>query len=260
MSWKQRAVVAGSCDLYQISARPIGGMTIIALRFDAWGGPKVARGLKGLGGSVSWAFGGSQGFEIAHNLPALRFRQLRPHGHAASNHTVGENPKQRAGGRALHFLRPQARTFAAAFSGLAVALDTVLGKQVCACRHCIGIPFQRVAPLNCFLRGFRQLGVNGIVLGWSCGIFLLRPSCGNSESQGQSRCNGERVFCLPHYYYYCDWLPPSNRRPMAAPNPENSRETPQRNRKRWLLSFRPNPGDRRRVQFDGRFHPTTGAR
>jgi len=33
-----------------------------------------------------------------------------------------------------------------------------------------------------------------------------------------------------------------------------------RRRKRWLLSFNPNPEESRRVQPEGRFHATAGAR
>src|SRR5580700_6956569 len=53
---------------------------------------------------------------------------------------------------------------------------------------------------------------------------------------------------------------PPKRRASVAPNPENSRETPQRSRKRWLLSLRPKPGERRRVQSEGKFQAMTGAR
>src|SRR4029077_20527668 len=53
--------------------------------------------------------------------------------------------------------------------------------------------------------------------------------------------------------------PPNGRR-TVSPNPENSRDTPQGRRRRWLLSFRPKPLERRRVQSDGRFHATAGAR
>jgi hypothetical protein len=44
------------------------------------------------------------------------------------------------------------------------------------------------------------------------------------------------------------------------PNPVISRETPQRMRNWWLLSFKPKPGEIRSVQPEGKFQPRTGAR
>ncbi len=53
---------------------------------------------------------------------------------------------------------------------------------------------------------------------------------------------------------------PPNRLRNISPNPENSLERPHRNRRRWLVSFRPNPGEIRSVQPEGRFQATAGAR
>ena len=46
---------------------------------------------------------------------------------------------------------------------------------------------------------------------------------------------------------------PPNKRLIVPPKPANSRESPQRKRSRWLLSFKPKPLEKRMVQFEGRF-------
>src|SRR5260370_18893326 len=42
-------------------------------------------------------------FDVPHQLPALRFRQLRPDRHPLSNDTIGQDPENRARRGALNF-------------------------------------------------------------------------------------------------------------------------------------------------------------
>src|SRR5260370_7412132 len=51
-------------------------------------------------------------FDVSHQLPALRFRQLRPNRHPLSNDTIRQYPENRARRGALNFGGTQARSLA----------------------------------------------------------------------------------------------------------------------------------------------------
>src|SRR5260370_16551829 len=51
-------------------------------------------------------------FDVPHQLPALRFRQLRPDRHPLSNDTIRQYPENRARRGALNFGGTQARPLA----------------------------------------------------------------------------------------------------------------------------------------------------
>jgi hypothetical protein len=53
---------------------------------------------------------------------------------------------------------------------------------------------------------------------------------------------------------------PLNKPRKISPKPAISREMPQRSRRPWLLSFRPNPGETLSVHPEGRFQARQGAR
>jgi len=116
-------------------------------------------------------FARSEGFDIAHKLPALRLRQLRPNRHAAADNSIGEDPEQRASRSLLHFAHPQARPFMSAFAHFAVTLGAVLVEELAARHDGFGITLQWITTALSFRRSFRQFGIN-ILLLWRVSIFL----------------------------------------------------------------------------------------
>ena len=133
-----------------------------------------------------------------------------------------------------------------------MAFGAVLFEEISSGGDSVGIPFQRIALGARFLRGFGQLGVDQRVLV----VLVCRRPLPLRESDGYAEENsggGERSKICPHRW-------PSNKRLTIEPNPAISRETPQRKRKRWLLSFKPKPAESRRVQSEGRFQAATGAK
>ena len=89
------------------------------------------------------------------------------------------------------------------------------------------------------------------------GLPRRRSAVASSDSAGEmrGRCCRSQLFHTRPFHSR-----PPNKRLSISPKPENSRETPQRSSRRWLLSFKPKPLERRKVQSDGRFHATAGAR
>src|SRR5712692_2830894 len=71
-------------------------------------------------------------FDVADQLPTLRFRQLRPHRHAAADHAVCQEPKDSSRRGGLYFFRAKSRAFLAAFGGLTVTFGAVLIEEIAA--------------------------------------------------------------------------------------------------------------------------------
>lgn len=105
----------------------------------------------------------SNRLKIAHDLPALRFRELGPNRHSAAHYSVGEDPEKRAGRGLLHLLGEQTRGLTAPFRSFAMAFGTVQLKKLGPRSYGLGISFQRIAPSLRFLSCLRQVIVNGIV-------------------------------------------------------------------------------------------------
>src|ERR1700736_5337202 len=131
-----------------------------------------------------------------------------------------------------------------------MALGAVLFKQISSRGNGFRIVLERIVFCAGFLRGLDNLGINRAIL-----VHLeIVPLSRGGERQEKEGSRGSCGQCgSPH----CR-LP--NRLRTISPNPENSLDTPQRITKPWLLSLSPNPGETRKVQLEGRFHASTGAR
>lgn len=103
---------------------------------------------------------GAQRFQERNDLPPLRLRQLRPHRHAAAYHSVGQNPKERAGRGALDLVLAQAGAFFTAFGHAPVAFRAVLGEKLAASSHGIGLIFEWVALSARLFRRFGNLSID----------------------------------------------------------------------------------------------------
>src|SRR5260370_29704699 len=194
--------------------------------------------------------------DVAHQLPALRFRQLRPNRHLLSNHSVSHQPEKGSGRSALHFWSEETRSLARAFGGVAVAFRAVLFEEYGAGSNGVRIILQRIGAAPRFFWGLLQFRVDGRVVFGRCARswFIGVPALRMDNRHGKKRsANAKRCGHRSH------WRPPKSRLAIEA-NPVISRETPQRIRNRWLLSFSPKPGEIRNVQPEGKFQARTGAR
>ena len=150
----------------------------------------------------------------------------------------------------------QTRSFARAFGGIAVAFGTVLFKQNRSGGNGVRIVLQWIRAVPSLFGCLLQFRVDGwIVFGQHAGGRLIgvptlrKNNCHHEKGTANGECSGNGFH-----------LRPPNSRLTIEPKPVISRETPQRIKNRWLLSFRPKPGETRNVQPDGKFQPRTGAR
>ena len=81
--------------------------------------------------------GGSEGLQVADELPALGLRQLGPDGHSVSHYAVGKDPEKGSGRGLLYRISEQTRRLPATFRHFAVALGTVESEKLFA--GCYGI-------------------------------------------------------------------------------------------------------------------------
>jgi len=137
-----------------------------------------------------------------------------------------------------------------------MAFRAVLSKQKRSRGNSVRVIRERIAAISRFFGRLLQFRIdgrivfrglnNGTLLGIStlCQDYRHRKK-GSTNSKGRD--NGFHL------------RPPNSRLTIAA-NPVISRETPQRIKNRWLLSFKPNPGETRSVHPDGKFHAITGAK
>jgi len=206
--------------------------------------------------------GGSQRLDVADQLPALGLWKFGPYRHAAAHHAVGDQPKQSAGSSSLHLRSAQAGGFLAAIREIAVAFCAMQAVEFAAGNYGIGILLKRIAASRCLPGGFRQFSINVLPDGRGVRRLSRRDLGGKKEGKAahQDCSTRSRHGCGHLSCSACRHRRPPNMRSTAAPKPENSRETPQRSKKRWLLSFKPKPVESRRVQSDGRFQAMTGAR
>ena len=139
---------------------------------------------------------------------------------------------------------------------MAVAFRAVLLEKKGAGSNGVGIVLQRIGAVPRFFGRLLQFRVDGGIVFWRClrgrlvGIPALckeNRHCKKGSANRKRRGNGFH-------------LPPPKSRLTIEPNPSISRETPQRMRNWWLLSFRPKPGEIRNVQPEGKFQASKGAR
>src|SRR4029077_10587941 len=134
-----------------------------------------------------------------------------------------------------------------------VTLRAMLFEELGACCYGLRVSFERIMSASGFGWHLRQLCVDRLGRTLFSGIVGLRVGDGYQQNGGQEQRSSARPSGPNHR---C----PPNQLATFEPNPENSRETPQRSRNWWLRSFNPNPGDSRNVQLEGKFQATTGAR
>src|SRR5579864_1334103 len=197
---------------------------------------------------LRWA----QRLDVADQLPALRLGQAGPYRHTLAHNAIGKQPEQGARRRLLHVRGAQAGTLLPAIGIRSVTLCAMLFEELGARCYSLIVRFERVAPgcgFGWYLRQFRVDRLGGTL---RRGVRLCRGHGGQDGGAQEQRCSANDS--VPNH------CRPPNQLATVEPNPENSRETPQRNRSWWLWSFSPNPGDSRRVQLEGRFQATTGAR
>jgi hypothetical protein len=104
--------------------------------------------------------GGSEGFQVADELPALSLRQLGPDGHSVPNYAVGKDPEKGSRRGLLYRISEQTRRLPATFRHLTMALGAVPLKEFCARSHSVRIALQRIAAGNSFPGRFRKLGID----------------------------------------------------------------------------------------------------
>jgi hypothetical protein len=92
-------------------------------------------------------------------LPALRLGQFGPHGHAAPDHAISQNPENRSGLGRLYLLDAQARAFIATRAQFAVTCGAALLEKNPSGRNRIGIILQRIMFCPCLLRDFAKFSV-----------------------------------------------------------------------------------------------------
>src|SRR5260370_40354514 len=68
-------------------------------------------------------------FDVPHQLPALRFRQLRPDRHPLSNHTIRQYPENRAWRGALNFGGTEAWRLRATSRSVTMAFGAALFEE-----------------------------------------------------------------------------------------------------------------------------------
>src|SRR5579859_2287767 len=124
----------------------------------------------------------------------------------------------------------------ATLSHVAVALGAMQIEQLGASRHGVGIILDWISAHGSLAGNFGELGIVKGVLPRRRESIFLRGGESKSHRQKNHRGTGQFENSCRH------WRLP-NKRPSIAPKPENSRDTPQRSKKRWLLSFRPKPGE-----------------
>ena len=125
----------------------------------------------------------------------------------------------------------------------------MLQEKFSADERCDGIALEWILPRLVFHRSLSKLRI----LKLARGIWVLRVRETKGDREYAGRENSIALLKQAHWRF-------SHRRLTRSPNPLNSREIPQRNSKRWLLSLSPKPGDRRIVQPDGMFQAIAGAR
>src|SRR6202022_4799383 len=86
-------------------------------------------------------------FDVPHQLPALRFRQLRPDGHPLSNDPIRQNPENRAWRGALNFGSAEAWRLRATSRSVTMAFGAVLFEENAAGRNGVRIVLERICPL-----------------------------------------------------------------------------------------------------------------
>src|SRR5258708_17888871 len=118
--------------------------------------------------------------DIAHQLPALRFRQLRPNWHSLSNDTIRQDPENSAWRGALNFRSVEAWPPLTFSPRVTMAFGAVPFKENGPGSNCVRIILQRISAAPRFFRGLLQFRVDGrIVLGrcasrWFIGVPALR--------------------------------------------------------------------------------------
>src|SRR6266849_4986461 len=85
-------------------------------------------------------------FDVPHQLPALRFRQLRPNRHPLSNDTIRQYPENRARRGALNFGSTQARPLAT-LGSVTMTFGAVLFEENAASSNGIRIVLERISAL-----------------------------------------------------------------------------------------------------------------
>src|ERR1051326_824635 len=85
------------------------------------------------------SLGLAQRFNVRDDLPALRFRQLGPDGHAAADYTVGENPEKCSGRGGLNFLGAQTRSLPSSRGFVPMTFRAMLLEQLLACQGSVRI-------------------------------------------------------------------------------------------------------------------------
>ena len=142
-------------------------LIIVTLALDAWGARKVARvhargpgsrafGLCGLGSPTA-----AQRLDVANQLPALGFGQLRPDGHAAADHAVGQQPEQRSRSGLLHLGGAQAGALLAPPSRRrSVALGAMLFEEFAPAATASGSVFSGLRRAAAFRWGLGQFRID----------------------------------------------------------------------------------------------------
>lgn len=216
-----------------------------------------------LSGRIRRARSRPQGLEKCDNLPALRFRQFRPYRHSVPDDSVRQDPKKSAGCRSRHGIGEQTWAIASSAGFWSMTLRTMLFEEFAPSLGLPRISFQRIPASPSRRRNLLQRSID-VAMGFLlCTLALLRDRDGNRDAKHGCDKAASIKPCrnpLPRRISRCFHGRPPNKCLISSPKPENSRDIPQRSKRRWLLSFRPNPLDRRSVQSDGRFHATTGAR
>jgi hypothetical protein len=104
--------------------------------------------------------GGSEGLQVADELPALRLRQLGPDGHSVSNYAVGKDPEKGSGRGLLYRISEQTRRLPATFRHFTMALGAVESEKLFAGSYGVRIAFQGITACDSFPGRFRQFGID----------------------------------------------------------------------------------------------------
>src|SRR5258708_10526363 len=119
-------------------------------------------------------------FDVPHQLPALRFRQLRPDRHPLSNDTIRQYPENRARRGALNFGSAEAWRLHAASRGVTMTFGAALFEENGASSNGVRIVLERISALPRLFGCLLQFRVDGRIVFGRCadgrfvGILALR--------------------------------------------------------------------------------------
>src|SRR5438067_8367238 len=136
-----------------------------------------------------------------------------------------------------------------------MTLRAALPKQNPSCSNSLRIFFQRIAPSTSSFRCLANLRVHGLRFRALRRRRFASLLSFYRREKGRGKEKGPQVETSSTDFH----RRPRKSRPTIVPKPLISRDTPQRNRNWWLLSFSPKPGEMRSVQPEGKFQPSTGA-